>query len=843
MADIVWNGGSGDWTDAQDWTPAQVPGSGDNASIAGTEASDVLVSAGETVTASGVMLDNSNATLEVDGVFDAGTITLEAGTLANYGTIADATLVLNGGTLTADEGVFSADTIQGGFEIGGSDTAIVQGGLTDESLDGTAPGTIAIDGSFATLDFNDSETFDNATVLLGSADGFDTLQADGTLTLGSGVTVQTAGTILSDTLGGNGSIINQGTILADATTGTVAIDSDGFENDGVISVTGGDTLDIEPYGTFANDGTLTVGQSSTVAIQYVDGFTNTGAITVQAGGELDLDIAGAAGTQTTGGTVEVDGLLNAEGGTISIATDGAFATLLNYGTIADATLVLNGGTLTADEGVFSADTIQGGFEIGGSDTAIVQGGLTDESLDGTAPGTITIDGSFATLDFNDSETFDNATVLLGSADGFDTLQADGTLTLGSGVTVQTAGTILSDTLGGNGSIINQGTILADATTGTVAIDSDGFENDGVISVTGGDTLDIEPYGTFANDGTLTVGQGSTVAIQYVDGFTNTGAISVDGGTLTVGQSIDGNGGVINLSDDAVVTLDGVAAGQTVSFQDGSSLTITDPQGFAGTVAGFSAGDSITLQGVTDGQESYSDGLLTVTQAGTTVASIAFSGDYQPSDFSAEEVDGNLVISTDVLPCFAGGTCILTDCGEVAVEDLPEGAQVVTVTDGRRQLSAVTWVGRRAVDITRHPAPEKVRPVRIAQGAFGDNLPARDLLLSPDHAVFAEGVLVPVKYLVNGCTVRFDATISRVVYFHVELTRHEVLLAEGLPAESYLETGGRAMFENAGQPMVLHPDFSPMVWDALGCAPLMVTGPEIEAIRVKLAARVDQVAAA
>jgi hypothetical protein len=105
------------------------------------------------------------------------------------------------------------------------------------------------------------------------------------------------------------------------------------------------------------------------------------------------------------------------------------------------------------------------------------------------------------------------------------------------------------------------------------------------------------------------------------------------------------------------------------------------------------------------------------------------------------------------------------------------------------------------------------------------------------------VLVPVKYLVNGCTVRFDGTISCLVYFHVELTQHEVLLAEGLGAESYLETGGRAMFENGGQPMVLHPDFTPMIWDVLGCAPLMVTGPEVNAIRARLSARADQAVAA
>jgi hypothetical protein len=105
------------------------------------------------------------------------------------------------------------------------------------------------------------------------------------------------------------------------------------------------------------------------------------------------------------------------------------------------------------------------------------------------------------------------------------------------------------------------------------------------------------------------------------------------------------------------------------------------------------------------------------------------------------------------------------------------------------------------------------------------------------------VLVPVKYLINGTTVRVDHAIKRVIYFHVELTQHEVLLAEGLPVESYLETGGRRMFENGGLPVALHPDFAPMAWDVLGCAPLMVTGPEVDAITARLARRAHSAEAA
>jgi hypothetical protein len=73
----------------------------------------------------------------------------------------------------------------------------------------------------------------------------------------------------------------------------------------------------------------------------------------------------------------------------------------------------------------------------------------------------------------------------------------------------------------------------------------------------------------------------------------------------------------------------------------------------------------------------------------------------------------------------------------------------------------------------------------------------------------------------------------VTYFHVELARHDVLLAEGLPAESYLETGQRANYANGGTVVRQFPDFAARAWDALGCAPLVVTGPALDAARERI----------
>ena len=115
------------------------------------------------------------------------------------------------------------------------------------------------------------------------------------------------------------------------------------------------------------------------------------------------------------------------------------------------------------------------------------------------------------------------------------------------------------------------------------------------------------------------------------------------------------------------------------------------------------------------------------------------------------------------------------------------------------------------------------------------MPGRALVLSPDHAVFVDNVLVPVRYLVNGATIA-PLVLSRVTYWHVELPRHDVMLAENLPAESFLDTGNRHAFENCGPALALHPEFALGRWAAAGCAPLVLGGATLHAIRADLLAR-------
>jgi hypothetical protein len=96
------------------------------------------------------------------------------------------------------------------------------------------------------------------------------------------------------------------------------------------------------------------------------------------------------------------------------------------------------------------------------------------------------------------------------------------------------------------------------------------------------------------------------------------------------------------------------------------------------------------------------------------------------------------------------------------------------------------------------------------------------------------VLIPVRLLVNGGSIRQELA-DRISYYQIELARHDVLFANGLPAESYLETGGRARFANAGSVVTLHPDFSAREPETRGCAPVVQAGPVLDRVRRRLAA--------
>ena len=408
-------------------------------------------------------------------------------------------------------------------------------------------------------------------------------------------------------------------------------------------------------------------------------------------------------------------------------------------------------------------------------------------------------------------------------------------TIGPGVTI-------ADTTGGNEGVLGAAGITdftgAITVSGTNALLSIGVDEPTASPVKSGIISGVVPavisnpgnVGQFENNGTISVSDGAGLLVTPLntldEGLVSMliGTIDLDDGTLVstyvyLGPPEGGLGtsGVINMANQSTAAMQ-LATNIDANFEDGNGNRLI----FTSTnqtvlISGFQPGDEIiqTPQSIFGETTPYgNEGLSynTVTHVlqidtgvgGTPFLDYTFAGTYSPNQFSAgNDSDGNLIIT---VACFAAGTRILTRDGARPVETLHVGDAVITA-DGR--IAPVAWLGHRSIDCRRDPLA--ALPVRVRAGAFGAARPVRDLLLSPDHAVFTGGVLVPARHLVNGVSIVREA-VDMITYWHVELDRHEVLLAEGLPCEIYLDTGNRSAFDAACSTSPMSPSAgTPSTW--------------------------------
>jgi hypothetical protein len=156
----------------------------------------------------------------------------------------------------------------------------------------------------------------------------------------------------------------------------------------------------------------------------------------------------------------------------------------------------------------------------------------------------------------------------------------------------------------------------------------------------------------------------------------------------------------------------------------------------------------------------------------------------------------------IVNCYCPGTLILTPRGEVPVEDLQIGDNVMTLSDGAQLIK---WIGRRGYDGRFIAGKREMLPIVVSAGALAAGVPARDLWVSPEHALYLDDLLVPAKLLVNGMTITQVTLVGQVEYFHLEFENHEIIFAESAPAESYIESDNRLGFQNAHEFAELYPD--------------------------------------
>ena len=381
-----------------------------------------------------------------------------------------------------------------------------------------------------------------------------------------------------------------------------------------------------------------------------------------------------------------------------------------------------------------------------------------------------------------------------------------------------------------GATLPSGSVVIDAgaSLGTFAVDvtSLGTAVSGVLdvaltSVSGASTIAVpDALTTIVN---IIPEPGLPAIAGFLDSST-LGVLSQSGpvetlslGTLTLGATLTPiTLGIGNIAPSGSDTLSG-----SIAVTGDSQITLTGlPTSFSNLAPG--ADPSFTVDINTSAPGAFSK-IITVSPTETNL-----------SGYQSTLAPITLDIVADIA-CFAEGTCLLTTRGEVAVEQLRTGDHLVLHRGGR---APIRWIGRRTLKLRQHPRPETVRPIRITAGAIADGLPSHDLLLSPDHAIYLRGILIPAKTLLNGTTIRQEAPRS-ITYFHIELDQHCAIYAHALPTESYLDTGNRSAFENGGSAIILHPDFAQTLREQASFAPLHESGPIVEQIRAQILARTHQ----
>jgi hypothetical protein len=250
------------------------------------------------------------------------------------------------------------------------------------------------------------------------------------------------------------------------------------------------------------------------------------------------------------------------------------------------------------------------------------------------------------------------------------------------------------------------------------------------------------------------------------------------------------------------------------------------------------GDSIALPGSDVASVTYgANSLSVVTNLGTTTFSdVTYLAGATPTGYTVSADPSGLERITfaneDGAPCYCRGTLIATAHGEVPVETLEIGNNVTTKSGTERPIK---WIGRRSYGGRFLLGRKDILPVCIKAGALDENVPRRDLWISPHHAMFLRGILIEAKDLVNGVSIVQTDCVEKVEYFHIELDAHDVIFAEGAWSESFVDDDSRGMFHNAHEYRTLYPQEA-ATGLARYCAPRHEDGYEVEAARQRIALR-------
>ena len=756
-------------------------------------------------TGSGAVLDDTAASSPDAGLYTAsagGTIVV-ANDLAIGGATAGALEVESGGTVTSVNGDVGTGAGGGAVTVDGAGSSwSLSGALTIGASGGGASPSMTISNAASVTTSTDETSRD--VLYSGSL----TLTSGGKLTEvelsardGTVLTVE-SGAVLTETVSspnpgyvglfGNGQIVLDNATLASANEFTdIGAKTAGISGDGTMTVSdgasatslatyighdGGDTgsLLLDGLGTNWTDKYGSGVDANNAGVNV--GVSGTGSLAITAGATLTNPLAyikvaqfgGSAGTvvvSDAGSSLDAGGLLRVGdrgNGTMTVE-DGA---TVSVGQVQVGDYNGSAGRLDIDSGASVSTSSASTIDVG---PQAIQGGTIQVAAGSFELGVQA--GSFGFVDVNDGTlTVEGDLTIGGSGSGTLSVESGGVVSAGDATVgvaatlfLNPGGTLQAASLTVHGGIFMSGGVLDPP--GQIAVDAGG---------------DISGFGT------------------VVGAIDDTGRVTAAGGTLDVTGDVSGTG-ALTITSPGALQLDGTVtnAAGILFGGAGESLILGAAAKIETAISGLYNDDTVALDGQTIVSAVYTAATGELALAGSTGAAVDLTllGAHRQNDFTL--VDGELQVA-----CFVRGTRVLTVRGEVAIEALREGDLVVTLLDPDAVLKPVRWLGHRRLDLRRHPNPDQVQPIRFCAGALGDGVPHGDLVVSPGHRILLDGVLMAACELVNGATVVQEQR-NDVEYWHVELDQHDVLLAEGMAAESYHDVGNRDSFEN-GAVMSLHP---------------------------------------
>ncbi|MEA2737570.1 MAG: hypothetical protein QOH05_877, partial [Acetobacteraceae bacterium] len=699
--------------------------------------------------------------------------------------------------------------------------------------------------------------FNNGTVYWSTING-GTIANNGIFS--APVTITGSGSLASATLGttstlyagkatGNGTIANTPISLAvDPVTGIL------YSGSNIVS--GG------TYQAIINAGTVTGGSSMTTIFSSAFAGTSASAPptvaltlestpTVAASGSVDYIIGGSSITVDSTASVSNPSGFNLASATIAITggtftNDGDTLTATTAGTgitatFSNETLTLSGNDTLAHykqvmDSVAFASTAADPGNAGANLTRTVSWTVSDGLISSTTPtstikihstpvitagGTVSFTGggSATTLDpsltVSDaySSTISSATISVGSFVSGDLMN----FTTQNGITGSYASETGTLTLSGTASVANYQSALESITYSF-------NPSNGDPTAGGGNTTRTVSW--IVNDGVVasSAASSSLNVIHAAPTITASGTVTYGGGA---GPTVLDPAAVVVAPDSANLLTSAMITVSAGSFTGDGDVLSADITGTTILASYDSTSEILTLTG-TDTATDYQQVLRSVT-IDSSGADPTGGGLHPTRTFSWQVNDGvaNSAASTSAAYatlCFCAGTLILTPAGEVPVERLTRGDLVLTE---RGEARRIEWLGNGRVLATRRRR-NAATPVIICKGALADNVPRRDLRVTKGHGFHLDGVLIPVEFLVNYRSIIWDDHAQEVQLYHIELETHDVLVANGAPAESYRDDGNRWLFRNANESWNLPPKEP--------CAPVLTGGPLVDAVWQRLLKR-------